>query len=117
MGAVWKMKKSKKYKRKQSTWRYGNRGHGEVRGSVRGPPRVWDKHDRFFEPTGTTRASIVGATRPPFGYHRRPGADGAQERGAVWKKEKIQKIQKKTKHVKIWKQGTRRGQGLCPGPP
>merc|ERR1711907_768881 len=117
MGAVWKMKKSKKYKRKQSTWRYGNRGHGEVRGSVRGPPRVWDKHDRFFEPTGTTRASIVGATRPPFGYHPRPGADGAQERRAVWKMKKSKTIQKKTKHVKIWKQGTRRGQGLCPGPP
>ena len=33
------------------------------------PPRVWDNRDRFFEPTGTTRASIVGATRPPFGYY------------------------------------------------
>ena len=36
---------------------------------VRGPPRVWDNRDRFIEPTGTTRASIVGATRPPVGYY------------------------------------------------
>ena len=33
------------------------------------PPSVWDNRDRFFEPTGTTRASIVGATRPPVGYY------------------------------------------------
>ena len=33
------------------------------------PSRVWDNRDRFFEPTGTTRASIVGATRPPVGYY------------------------------------------------
>ena len=48
-------------------WKQGiQRGQGLT---VRDPPRVWDNRDRFFEPTGTTRASIVGATRPPVGYY------------------------------------------------
>ena len=48
-------------------WKQGTqRGQGLT---VRDPPRVWDNRDRFFEPTGTTRASIVGATRPPIGYY------------------------------------------------
>ena len=49
------------------TWKQGiQRGQGLT---VRDPPRVWDNRDRFFEPTGTTRVPIVGATRPTFGYY------------------------------------------------
>ena len=48
-------------------WKQGiQRGQGLT---VRDPPRVWDNRDRFFEPIGTTRVPIVGATRPTFGYY------------------------------------------------
>ena len=33
------------------------------------PPQSMGQPRQTFEPTGTTRASIVGATRPPVGYY------------------------------------------------
>ena len=49
--------RQKTHKEKGAGEGIGNRGHSEVRNSVRDPPRVKGSRERFFDPSGTMASS------------------------------------------------------------